>query len=168
MRLPERIIPPAAPYGAATSLFKGGIHHVPLEKGDVPKGQGDYISRNLLKIFLCVLCKKAVDKLRHLCYTISYESVEGNGTFRRSFFAENRCHRLRAAAKSQEMRIPLPESAQSAAACPRYRTPRGVCAFDTYMKQGWNHDRFFIVPCTVLYCVRDFLHLLILERKMEV
>ena len=141
---------------------------VPLEKGDVPKGQGDYISRNLLKIFLCVLCKKAVDKLRHLCYTSSYESVEGNGTFRRGFFAENRCHRLRAAAKSQEMRIPLPESAQSAAACPRYRTPRGVCAFDTYMKQGWNHDRFFIVPCTVLYCVRDFLHLLILERKMEV
>ena len=74
----------------------------PLKRGDVPKGQGDYISRNLLKIFLCVLCKKAVDKLRHLCYTSSYESVEGNGTFRRGFFAENRCHRLRAAAKAKK------------------------------------------------------------------
>ena len=43
------IIPTSAPHGASTSaqgtpygrLFKGGSFIVPLEKGDVPKGQGD-------------------------------------------------------------------------------------------------------------------------------
>ena len=40
-----RMIPPAL---RATSLFKGGLffYHVPLEKGDVPKGQGDYNSND--------------------------------------------------------------------------------------------------------------------------
>lgn len=64
--------------------------------------ENDFGQIQEIKISACVLCKKAVDKLRHLCYTIPYESVEGNGTFRRSFFAENRCHRLRAAAKAKK------------------------------------------------------------------
>ena len=40
-----RMIPPAL---RATSLFKEGLffYHVPLEKGDVPKGQGDYNSND--------------------------------------------------------------------------------------------------------------------------
>lgn len=40
-----RMIPPAL---RATFLFKGGLffYHVPLEKEDVPKGQGDYNKEN--------------------------------------------------------------------------------------------------------------------------